>query len=71
MCHALPAFVCRKAQLPLVNKRWAQALRVPSHAWRDVYIGPKYGDEHEPEQQDAGKPQNGAKVLVWCMARPG
>lgn len=56
--------------LPLVNKRWARALRGPSHAWRSVSIGSSY-DGVGQTRQDAPKQLDSATVLAWFMNRPG
>ena len=74
----------RRAGLPLVNKRWAQALQGPSHAWRDAIIGCDFDDEEEDyfaydhsEEDDQRKglaidrPTNAAVVLDWFTSRSG
>ena len=60
---------CRKRVLPLINKRWARALRGPSHAWRVVKVGATHGQNLGTN--DAAKLLNATRALAWFKSRPG
>ncbi len=73
---------CRRAVLPLVNKRWARVLRGPSHAWRVVSAGCTCCDEedrgayyYEEVEERAGQYleplSSAAATLNWFTSRPG
>ena len=60
---------CRKKVLPLINKRWARVLRGPSHAWRVVSFGNRYGQDLHID--DAHKLLNATEALAWFQSRAG
>ena len=60
---------CRKRVLPLINKRWARALRGPSHTWRAVKVGSSTGQVFGLDA--AAKYSNATKALAWFKSRPG
>ncbi len=64
---------CRKAVLPLINKRWACVLRGPSQAWRDVWLRSARieDDEGSRSTSRAAQPLNSAAVLAWFTSRSG
>lgn len=58
--------------LPLINKRWARALRGTSQAWRVVTLGGS--SDHDSEDllpgRSASPAVNAAAALAWFSARP-
>ncbi len=55
--------------LPLINKRWAGALRAPSRAWRVVEFGS--ANQRGQALDEAAKLQNATTALAWFRTRLG
>ena len=48
--------------LPLINRRWARILRVPSHAWESADL-PAAGVDQ--------RPLNPMAAIMWFLRRSG